>query len=239
MKKVINFLKENKAYIAFGLCLLVTFSSGYLLNKNNLEKESAENETSKTQAFITEGERVMPEIKKGESITVMPEERVLPEAFPNSKYAEEPLPSVEALDAAKKETFSLKMPINAPISKPYSKAPVYSVTMDDWRSHEGIDILADVGDEVLSAEKGTVSSVGKDPSLGVYIRVRHENGFESMYANLHGEITVTEGQNIEKGHIIGYVGSTSLSEGAQESHLHFELTKDSKRVNPSDYIRSN
>lgn len=73
--------------------------------------------------------------------------------------------------------------------------------------------------------------------LGVYVRINHNNGMESLYANLHTETTVTEGQAVETGHQLGYVGKTSVLEQAEAEHLHFELIKDGKKVNPKEYIK--
>lgn len=228
MNQITSFFKRYKAYIAFTLCFILAVSFGYTYQKNHILEENRAAE--QTQAFVTEGEdRAVEEVNHPQ---------MLPEAFPDSTYTPEPPVTLdEKLPTAKNAGFSPSMPVTGALSKGYSTTPLYSLTLDDWRSHEAIDIAADEGDVVHAIEQATVTAVGRDPLLGVYIRLQHEDGFESLYANLHSEITVIEGQNIEKGHIIGYIGSSSLAEQAEVPHLHFELLKDNLHVDPRDYIQ--
>ncbi len=202
-------------------------------------------------AFFAEGKEVSTDrVYKENEIVTTPSEKAakeeikIPEAFPDSTIKSEPLVKKEDLEkdnktlkASGNNLFSPKMPLSGSILKAYSLTPLYSETMDDWRSHEGLDISSTLGSEVSAIEKGTVISVGKDPFLGIYIRIRHDGGFESLYASLHGETTVIENQEVEKGHVIGYVGESALSESKDGPHLHLELIKDGKRVNPNDYIK--
>lgn len=240
MKKIKSFFSAHKAYIAAGLCFTAALISGYMIQKNEIKKENMTSD--ETQAFITEAndEEVLPpaEVSVSEKAASDSAKRVLPEAFPDDGTREEIVTKDDpALATAKTDAFSPAMPLSGTVKKSYSVSPVYSVTLDDWRSHEAIDISADEGDSVVSSEKGTVTKVGRDPLLGVYVKIDHNNDFESLYANLHTETTVQEGQEIEKGHQIGYVGRTSVLEQADSPHLHFELLKDGKKVNPKEYIK--
>lgn len=228
MKQITSFFKRSKAYIAFTLCFILAVAAGYSYQKRRILEENRTAE--QTQAFVTEGE--------DRAVEEPPRPEILPEAFPNSTYTPEPpVTNDETLPTAKNAGFSPSVPLAGALSKSYSKTPLYSLTLDDWRSHEAIDIAAEEGDVVHAIEQGTVTAVGRDPLLGVYIRLRHADGFESLYANLHSEITVIEDQEIEKGHIIGYIGSSSIAEQAEVPHLHFELFKDGSRVDPKDYIK--
>ncbi len=253
MSRIKAFIKKYKTPLAFTLFFVFTVAAGFVGPKglSDEDKSTVDIDTKETRAFITKGNDESLDISlKKESIEVMPDERVtkeditvLPEAFPDSDYEREPLVTEEdfekndTLSAASVSPFSPSFPLSGDTLKPYSVTPVLSATMGDWRSHEGIDISASFGDEVASCEKGTVKAVGKDPLHGFYILISHESGFESFYANLHGEITVTEGQAVPKGHVIGYVGESTLIESADETHLHFELRKNGKRINPEEYIR--
>ena len=224
MKK---FFMRHKTYIAAFLCFIAAMSAGYMIQKNEIEKTGER--ADETQAFIAEGEE--------EEVAPEPEVRVLPEAFADDGVHEPPVTAEEVAPAAATATFSPVTPLSGPVIKGYSTSPLYSVTLDDWRSHEAVDIGASEGEEVYSIEKGTVAAVGRDPLLGVYVRIDHGNGIESVYANMHSETTVSEGQEIEAHHQIGYVGKTSISEQAEEEHLHFEIKKDGKRVDPTEYIK--
>ncbi len=248
MERIKNFLKKYKTPLMLSLCFIFAMIAGFITQMESIKKENALIENN-NYAFSAEGKEVStdkvykePKIVTTPGETVKKEASAIPEAFPDTAFEKEPLVTREDLEkeaasVSKNSVFSPKMPVSGGVMKAFSTAPLYSETMEDWRSHEGLDISSSHGSEVTSIEKGTVISVGKDPLLGVYIKIRHEGGFESLYANLHGETTVIENQAIDKGHIIGYVGESALSESEDEPHLHFELIKGGKRVNPKDYIR--
>ena len=67
--------------------------------------------------------------------------------------------------------------------------------------------------------------------------IDHENGIKSLYANLADSDNDLTGQNIKQGDEIGTVGNTALSDFTKEAHLHFEILKDDKPVNPMDYVK--
>ena len=129
-------------------------------------------------------------------------------------------------------------PVVGTVSKGHSlEVPVFSTTLGDWRIHTGIDISAEEGADVFAAADGTVSKVYSDPFFGKTVEITHSGGIVSRYSNLSADgIAVKEGDTVKSGAKIGKVGDTSLSELADESHLHFELTLDGVSVNPLDYI---
>ena len=129
-------------------------------------------------------------------------------------------------------------PVAGEIVKSHSlDTPVFSATLGDWRIHKGIDISCEVGTEVYSVAKGEVSAIYQDPFLGRTVEITHEGGMKSIYSNLKNEdIAVNVGDKIDGGALIGVVGDTSLTELADESHLHFEMKLNDASVNPLDYI---
>jgi len=248
LDKLKVFLRKYKNILALSLCFIFALSAGFLTEKEKLKKEQSETETDEAKAFITKGKNESvdknAEAKKDPVKESLPEkEIIIPEAFPDSDYEKEPLVTKEDLEkeaslpVAVSDPFSLSMPLKGEKITPYSIHPVYSETMDDWRSHEAIDIAASLGSEVASAEKGTVTFVGKDRLLGVVIKISHGENYETLYANLHSETYVHEGQEVTKGQVIGHVGESSVIESVIEPHLHFELYKNGKKVNPEEYIR--
>lgn len=116
--------------------------------------------------------------------------------------------------------------------------PVYSLTMNDWRVHNGIDIACQLGDEVLAAADGTVTSIVSDPMMGTTVTLSHSGEGETIYKNL--AVTLPEGievgKTVKAGEIIGAVGDTSLIEGADEAHLHFEMKVKGQPVDPMAHI---
>ncbi len=130
-------------------------------------------------------------------------------------------------------------PVSGTLSRAYSiEVPVYSLTMNDYRTHGGIDIAAELGASVRAAASGTVTDVWEDPMMGKCVRIAHEGGAVSTYKNLAPEIAaaVMTGAAVEIGAIIGTIGETALIELADAPHLHFELTVNGESVNPADFM---
>ena len=114
---------------------------------------------------------------------------------------------------------------------------MYSETLKEWITHLGIDIKAEKATVVKAAEAGTVKSIKNDPRYGLTVIIEHSKGYTTVYANLLTTEFVSEGEKVEKGQTIGTVGDTAVYEVVDDSHLHFEIIKDSENVNPLDYIK--
>jgi murein DD-endopeptidase MepM/ murein hydrolase activator NlpD len=104
-------------------------------------------------------------------------------------------------------------------------------------NHEGIDIAAARGTEVLATAKGTVVIVRSSALLagyGNYIEIDHGNGFTTRYAHLES-LNVRHGQHVSKGAVIG---SSGTSGGSVAPHLHYEILRNGQNVDPVDYLIS-
>ena len=113
---------------------------------------------------------------------------------------------------------------------------VYSETMGDWRTHDGIDISAQAGTKVLAASAGTVLAVEDDALMGTTVTLRHSGGYQTTYACLQATPAVEQGDTVTAGQVIGAVGTTAAAESAQGPHLHFSVTKDGDAVDPEEYL---
>ena len=112
----------------------------------------------------------------------------------------------------------------------------YDETLGDWRTHQGIDILAPLGETVTAAHAGRVESVLHHDLLGTVVIVSHEDGFSTVYANLEENPAVNPGDWVEAGSVIGTVGSSALSEVGEESHLHFAVRLNGVDRDPLEYL---
>lgn len=102
------------------------------------------------------------------------------------------------------------------------------------RVHEGIDLAADEGTPVLSAECGVVSYVSENAGgYGKYIRIDHGFGLQTAYGHL-SKIDVKVGQTVSSGQHIALSGNTGNSTGP---HLHFEIIKNGEQINPYPYMK--
>lgn len=102
----------------------------------------------------------------------------------------------------------------------------------DRRFHYGVDLAASQGTPIYAIAAGTVTVASYGDANGYYVSLSHGNGYGSIYCHMT-HYTVSVGQYVSQGEIIGYVGSTGWSTGP---HLHFEIHQNGSAVNPMSYI---
>lgn len=102
------------------------------------------------------------------------------------------------------------------------------------RQHQGIDIAADTGTDIVAADDGKVEFAGWESGYGNLVKLTHGNGYTTYYGHC-SKILVSEGAVVEKGQVIAKVGSTGRSTGP---HLHFEVRKDNIPQNPLEFINN-
>ncbi len=130
------------------------------------------------------------------------------------------------------------MPVEGEILREYAKENlVYSTTLDEWITHNGIDIAAEKTTVVKASAAGTIKSIKNDPRYGLTVVIEHVNGYETVYSNLLTAEFVEEGEEVKQGQTIGTVGNTATFEISDESHLHFEILKDDEYIDPELYIK--
>jgi murein DD-endopeptidase MepM/ murein hydrolase activator NlpD len=100
--------------------------------------------------------------------------------------------------------------------------------------HKGIDFAGKMGGEVITVAKGVVTYAGKRYGYGHVIDIAHGNGFTTRYAH-NSKILVSVGDTVEKGFRIAEIGSSGRSTGP---HVHFEVLKNGKQVNPVKFIKA-
>lgn len=102
--------------------------------------------------------------------------------------------------------------------------------------HAGMDFTAPRGTPVYASGNGVVTRADNTASgYGNHIRIDHGYGYESLYAHLY-KYNVRKGQKVNRGDLIGFVGSTGRS---QAPHLHYEVFKDNERINPINFYYGN
>ena len=115
----------------------------------------------------------------------------------------------------------------------------YDPTMGDWRTHEGVDLVAQAGAVVMAAGDGRVLAVFEDDLMGTTVTVDHGEGVVSVYSNLAAQPTVAEGDTVRAGDTIGSVGESAMAESALPSHLHFAMKVDGVPADPMEYLPEN
>ncbi len=130
-----------------------------------------------------------------------------------------------------------RLPIAGELQKEFSTEELlWDETMEDWRTHNGVDIAAEPGTEVVTCASGTVEEAYEDEMFGIVVKVRHGDGVVSIYKNLEKTV-VKKDDVLDEGQMIGTVGNTGGFESAQGPHLHFEMLKEEKNINPLEFIK--
>ena len=129
------------------------------------------------------------------------------------------------------------LPVNGEISHAFSNGElVKSETLGVWKTHDGIDILCDLGTEVRSMSDGMVKEIKDDPLWGIYVIVEQTNGLEVQYCGLAKELNVKAGQEVKQGEILGKTSDTNQCEILQQPHLHLGVKQGGKWIDPLSVI---
>lgn len=114
---------------------------------------------------------------------------------------------------------------------------IYNRTLDEWRTHEGVDFLGEEGDPVRAVEDGTVTRVWEDPLMGYCVEITHRSGYVSRYGSLATEGLVQEGDAVSCGQVIGTMGISAAEECAEGPHVHFELRRLQQTLDPMKFLQ--
>lgn len=131
------------------------------------------------------------------------------------------------------------LPVSGIISVDYSDSVhVFSTSMNDYRTHDGVDIKSTIGSNVMAVADGVVTRIWNDQFMGTCVSIQHSGNAVSIYKNLDKTISdgLVIGCSVKAGDIIGTVGETAMNEIAQEPHLHYELKVNDKFVDPKEYM---
>ena len=226
-------------YIALFLGVTALAVAGYwtLLPKNTADKD-AENVSSRVELPVQEEPVQMPEADFSEDDLIPPEPKEDLTVMDEATGVEDTIPAMEStVDVTPEAPRLVVSPLVGEEVTAFSVDELkYNETLGDWRTHDGIDIAAEVGTQVLAACSGTVTQVIDDDLMGTSVTIAHDGGYETVYSNLQSVPTVSEGQEVSAGEVIGSVGCTSLAEFAVPAHLHFAVTKDGVPCDPKEFL---
>jgi len=155
------------------------------------------------------------------------------ERFVNDLLGRENLPHLDMLSAPQGNTLApfllnarLIPPVTGVISSPFAyRVHPISGNLD---FHNGVDIAAPHGQEILAALPGSVERIGEDSIYGKYVILRHAHNLKTLYAHC-SQILVAEGMKVNQGERIAKVGDTGLATGP---HLHFSVIVEGLYADP-------
>lgn len=241
--KIKGLMEKDGFYIILFVCVCIVATTAVWASKNNLEKAKEERLIQEELIVDTreienqlEKEPVLEIGKFNEEKKEVEDEKPIEKEEPEERIEEVPEPEVEETEPVKSE--EMIVPIeNGTIGVDFTDENlIYSNTLEEWTSHEGIDFYAAEGTTVLASGSGVVKEIYEDELWGIVIILDHGNGLLTKYASLQTNKMVNEGQKVQKGDPISKVGSTAAIEKMDKPHLHFEIIKDGIPVNPKEYI---
>lgn len=128
------------------------------------------------------------------------------------------------------------LPTGLPVRGDYRISSGFGIRNDPFTGglamHEGLDFTANTGTQVIATAKGTVTRSGWDFGYGNVIEVQHAEGFSTRYAHMSKRIAQV-GDTVERGSVLGEVGSTGRSTGP---HLHYEVFIRDRVINPAQVL---
>ena len=234
-----HFFGGTGLYIALFLGVTALAVAGYwtLLPKNTADKD-AENVSSRVELPVQEEPVQMPEADFSEDDLIPPEPKEDLTVMDEATGVEDTIPAMEStVDVTPEAPRLVVSPLVGEEVAAFSVDELkYNETLGDWRTHDGVDIAAEVGTQVLAACSGTVTQVIDDDLMGTSVTIAHDGGYETVYSNLQSVPTVSEGQEVSAGEVIGSVGCTSIAEFVVPAHLHFAVTKDGVPCDPKEFL---
>jgi murein DD-endopeptidase MepM/ murein hydrolase activator NlpD len=206
-------------YIALILCAAAIGITGYLYYRNT--------QTQQPQLQAEEPAGTVIATEAGSDVAVIatqPHEDTVPA-------------TTTPTEPGQKRKIQTMAPVSGEEVSSYSmEALSYNQTTRDWRVHNGIDIAAEAGTEVVAAADGEVYTVYDDDVMGTTVVIRHQGGYTTRYSSLGQEVAVKAGDTVTMGQTIGTVGTTALMETALGDHVHFSVTCDGEAVDPAEFI---
>lgn len=265
-EKLLRFLNGKGFYIALVFCLAALGGSGWYLwqefhTARNLAAQVSQVERvtvdSADSSVDTEPEpepqeRPSPAVQETAAPLLLDEEDEEPADEPDSEPEEadsdaetEVLAPVEdavqpAADENDEDAVSAAAwvwPLEGQVVSAFSADNLsYNAALKDWRTHDGVDLSAELGAPVAAAHAGTVISVRDDVLLGKTVTMDLGDGLTACYGNLNENVSVTSGDTLAAGDPIGTVGETAAGEHNDLPWLHFGLEQDGEAVDPLAYL---
>lgn len=231
-KKFIKIIKESVNKTKYFTAAFAVFVIGIILLSGIMNGAKTKN--------VKDNVILLPTMTPTEALFKKPDE----ESVATSAKADEPKDEIKS-EAAKeaplkevflheeKKEFKIEIDKSAEVINGFSKNKlVRSKTTGDWRTHCGIDIMAENGKEVFALADGTVEAVFYDKLMGQTVKITHENGYNSVYSNLSEKTNVNEGDTVNAGDVLGTAGNTAILEKDEKPHFHLEIIKDGENIDP-------
>ena len=234
-RSVSRFFRSQGFYLALIICVAVLGISAIAIFASD-DTGGTGNEGVDVQNQVAPN--LSDEIAASESAasSVSPSPTVSVSPSPSASIeTQSPKPASVDTQAA---TLTLTMPLKGTVIQKYSgDSFVFNPTLNQWRTHNGVDIAPEGNStDVMAALAGKVEKIETDENKGVIITLAHSDKQYTIYTGLE-EASVKEGDEVTAGQTIGKVGTPAF-EADSGAHLHFEFLKAGNYVDPTDYFKN-
>ena len=235
MKKM---MAGRSLYIALGVCLLAAGAVGLSAVRNMTAPKATVPQTTEKTTYVNYSTHVFTDPTR-------PAQTPVYETAPVTESVTEPVTAAvfDSAEAPLAETTReekadvvYSTPLSHTLGRDYSRGvPVFSPTMKDYRTHNGVDFLGMAGDTVRPIARGEVVSVTHDPLWGYSVTVDHGNGVVSRISGLSDRDLPEAGDAVHENAVIGRVGEIPV-EAAEAPHVHLEVRVDGKLTDPLELL---
>lgn len=226
-----GFLAGRGFYAAMAVCLIGAVGAAWITASRTISSLNEKDNVSVPENRVVSEEKYNPEdsIFASEDVAKPKEDVKIEDPKPSS-------PEENTFSFFKKNEFAL--PLSGKISGSHSGGELVKYeALDEWRTHDGIDISAETGAEIKAAANGKISAVTNDPLWGTVVEISHEGNIVTVYSGLAPELPVKPGDEVKLGDVIGTLGETNLAEIDKDSHLHFAMKENGKFIDPLTKIK--
>ncbi|MHB8061421.1 MAG: peptidoglycan DD-metalloendopeptidase family protein [Ruminiclostridium sp.] len=240
--KLSKFFNNKGFYVILAVCIIIVAATAIYVTTQNMNSPNASiNDTSVNDKIIP-GEANANQGEQAKAVTGTVSKT---EAANQTTAVNTPAKAAVTKPKTTTATAAIKFdrPVDGTIMKNFTK-DIYtfseSKTLGDIRAHTGIDFKVDKLTKVRAVADGTVSLV-ENNATGITVEISHgNNGLKTKYAglSLQGLEDISCGLKVKANEIIGLVGDPIQSECEDGAHLHFEVLKNGKSVDPSQYLKA-
>ncbi len=244
MNKITSFLRDKGFYLALLACILAAaVSSFWAIRKMMQRLDTPDQPTQPQEELVWDIPEMNAEVDQKVDDIPKPSASSPPPSGSSSQPAvQQPSGTSSGQDgsgtapsAAEEAAASFVQPVSGPVSKEFSGDElVYSETLRDWRTHNGVDISCAEDAAVKSCSTGEVTAIYEDGNWGQVVEITADE-VVYRYAGLAANPLVSVGDEVRPGTRLGSIGPIS-AESAEPTHLHFEVLKGGNAVDPMPYL---
>lgn len=228
-------LSGRLSFIVLSICVLAAGVVGYTVTQQMKTPSTRveENTTEKTSYIsINEPQTDLPEETSPLIEEIIPDVTQVTDISTEAVFED----SGESPTMSDEVPASYVLPLNNGVCADYSMGiPVYSSTMSDYRTHNGVDFKAAAGESVVCIADGVVVSVTKDDKWGNTVQIQHSGGVVSSISGFADEGLVYEGASVSEGDVIGVVGTVPV-EAKDGEHIHLEIRVNNELSDPLEVM---